>query len=333
MHSISAAVQRAADALQRISDGTAGERSRRAGTVALVLRVVEAIVDGGPDACGLEIGFIRRRAETEAAGLGSAAERGMLLRLLLAAEASEEGRLREMLVSYACELEAGRRLPEADAVMTLALATAPGNAEVALHAGRVARMQGDRERALGLYRTARELDVSGSIGRLAAIGEAVVSADPERALTAVLRAARLAGDPEAAGVALEERARARREAGRRSAAVRDLCVAAARFPDPVDRARVAHEVADLCIAAADPSGAREALLVALEVGDASQRQHATSRLHTVSRDLSDRLGMRRWRSFDRPKLVSLSSRPGAPSGASLGPMLARWRARAASAMN
>jgi hypothetical protein len=84
---------------------------------------------------------------------------------------------------------------------------------------------------------------------------------------------------------------------------------------------------DLCIATNDTIGAREALLVALETGDPSQREHATSRLHTVSRDLGDQLGQRRWRSFRRPALVSLSARREARAPSALGPDLARWRAR------
>lgn len=328
MNSLSGAVQRAADALQRISDGTAGGRSRRAATVALVLRAVEGLLAGADGVGGSRAEFLRRRAESEMEGMG-AAERAMLHRLLAVAAGGAPQDLSELLVAYACELEAARRLPEADAVMELALAVAPESAEVALHAGRIARMQGDRDRALELYRTARTLDGSGTIGRLAAVGEAVISPRAEWALTVVLRAAVGAGDGEAAAVALEERARVRRRAGRRAAAVRDLCIAGVRFPDAVDRARVAHEVADLCIAADDAAGAREALLVALELGDASQRQHATSRLHSVSRDLGDRIGMRRWRSFERPALVSLSVRPRARATASLAPALARWRGRAA----
>lgn len=317
--------------MQRIAQGTAGERSRRAGIVALVLRAVEGLVGEDPLAAGACV-FVRRRAEGEVEGIESAGERSMLSRLLISAEARDAAHLAGLLVAYACELESARRLPEADAVMTLAMTLAPGSAEVALHAGRMARMQGDRTRALELYRMARTLDNTGSIGRLAAVGEAVVSDDAERALSRVMRSALTARDSEAAAVALEERAQLRRAAGRRAAAVRDLCTAAGRFPDAVDRARVAHAVADLCIAGNDGAAAREALLVALEVGDASQREHAMSRLHTVSRDLGDRIGMRRWRSFERPALVSLSARPAAPAASTLAPVLERWRERAEGAL-
>lgn len=316
------AIGRAAEALREISESTAGERSARAAVVALVLRAVESLARGEGDA------FLRLRAEAEAGALGGSGERSMLQRLLLVAEAGGDfARLSELLVGYACELERTRRLPEADAVMGLAVTLAPGSAEVALHAGRIARMQGAAERALVLYRTARALDGDGSLGRLAAVGEAVVSADPEAALSVVMRDAVTARDLEAAAVALEERARVRRAAGRRAAAARDLCTAAARYPDAVDRARVAHELSDLCIAADDPRAAREALLVALAVGDPSQRDHARSRLHTVSRDLGDEVGMRRWRSFGRASLISLSGRPGVSGGTGLSRLLGRWRAR------
>jgi tetratricopeptide (TPR) repeat protein len=229
-------------------------------------------------------------------------------------------------VQYAGELEGGRRLPEADAVLGLARGLEPESAEIALHAGRIARKQGDRERALELYRAARDLDAAGGgIARLAAIGEAVVSARPERALSGALRAALRAGDREAAAVALEERARLRRGRGARRAAARDLCVAAVRFADPVDRARVAHQLADLCVAGDDPLAAREALLLALALGDATQKDHARGRLHTVSRDLGDQVGTRRWRSSRPPALTSLSARPGAPLAASAAPLIGRWR--------
>jgi tetratricopeptide (TPR) repeat protein len=317
------AIGRAAEALREISESTAGERSARAAVVALVLRAVESLARGEGDV------FLRLRAGAEAGALGDTGERSMLQRLLLVAEAAggDSARLSHLLVGYACELERTRRFPEADAVMGLALTFAPGSAEVALHAGRIARMQGAAERALLLYRRARALDGDGSLGRLAAVGEAVVSSDPESAVSGVMREAVAAGDPEAAAVALEERARIRRAAGRRAAAARDLCTAAARYPDAVDRARVAHELSDLCIAAEDPRAAREALLVALALGDPSQREHARSRLHTVSRDLGDEVGMRRWRSFGRATLISLSGRPGVSGGTGLSRLLSRWRAR------
>ncbi|HEX5727071.1 MAG TPA: hypothetical protein VFX98_16460, partial [Longimicrobiaceae bacterium] len=60
-------------------------------------------------------------------------------------------------------------------------------------------------------------------------------------------------------------------------------------------------------------------------GDAPQQDHARSRLHTLARDLGDQVGMRRWRSFSRPALVSLSAYRPAPAARTRAPRLARWR--------
>ncbi|CAN5789116.1 hypothetical protein BH23GEM3_BH23GEM3_20550 [soil metagenome] len=321
MATIASAVQVAAGAFQLISESSAGERARRAFTGALVLRVVEQALDGTN-----AFGFVAARAAAEIDSLPRGAERSILRRLLLMAEEGAECSLALLLVDYAYELETTRRLPEADAALALARSVAADNAEIALHAGRVARKLRDHNRALELYVCARELDAAGgTISRLAAICEAVVSPDPERALARAIRGAVCAGDAEAAAVGLEERARVRRSGGKRREAARDLCMAALRFQDPVDRARVAHELADVAVGTGDTLAAREALLLAVSCGDAPQRDHAQSRLHTLSRDLGDEVGMRRWRSFKRPMLVSLSlSRTtAAPSSAAL--ILARWR--------
>lgn len=325
MGTISQAMLVAAGELQRISEANGGVRGQRAAAVALVLRTLECSAHG----CGA-VSFVARRARQEVEAMGGAAERGMLLRLLML-----EGRLEDaacaamavdLLADYAFELESTRRLPEAEAVLGLALVLAPENATIALHAGRVARKQKHADRALELYRRARRLDrESGPIGRLAAIGEAVVSPEPLPLLGAAMRRAVRAGDAEAAAVALEERARVRHAGGDRSGAARDLCVAAVRFNDPVDRARVAHRLADLFSTVGDPLAVREALLLALSVGDASQREHARARLHAISRDLRDQVGARRWRSFAPPALVSLSPTPRLPADRSAAPRIARWR--------
>ena len=88
---------------------------------------------------------------------------------------------------------------------------------------------------------------------------------------------------------------------------------------------VAHQLADLFATVGDPLAVREALLLALAVGDVSQREHAQARLHAISRDLKDQVGARRWRTFQRPSLVSLSPTPRTPSTRSAAPRLARWR--------
>ncbi|HEX7242303.1 MAG TPA: hypothetical protein VF263_18595 [Longimicrobiaceae bacterium] len=323
MPPISPSVLAAAVALQQISDTVPGERGRRAAAGALVLRAVERTAERGEASS-----FLARRAASEVAELPRGGERAALNRLLLLLDAEEVAaeRLAAPLVQYAGELERTRRLPEADAALALARTVAPGDAEVSLHAGRVARKLGDRERALELYREASERDGGeGAIARLAAIGEAVVSAAPERALSRVVRRALRAGDAEAAAVGLEERARVRRAGGCRRGAARDLCLAAVRFADGVDRARVAHELADVAIAGADPLAAREALLVALGWGDAPQKEHARARLHTLARDLGDQVGARRWRSARPPSLTSLSLYRAKPVEVSAAPRLARWR--------
>jgi tetratricopeptide (TPR) repeat protein len=308
-------------ALEQVSEAAPGERGRRASTVALVLRTVQEVVDGTSRGS-----FLRRRAEVELDRLPKGRERALLRRLLSDVEEAG-GQASEILVEFASGLEEARRLDEATAVLMMARALEPTRAEFALRSARVARLQGDREGALALYRVASELDGgSGSVARLSRIGEAVADGS-EPALAAAIRWAIRSEDWEAAAVGLEERARLRRKGGNRAGAARDFVAAASRYPDAVDRARVAHQLADLFIAADDPEAAREALFFALTSGDRAQRDHARSRLHTVSRDLGDEVGMRRWRSFQRPVLVSLSSRVAVPAAASSAPMLTRWRQR------
>ena len=314
----------AALTFRQISETERGERSRRAAAGALVLAAVERARAGEPDEFGL------RRARREAEALERSPEKSILLRVLIVLEegAAPDARLAKPLVQYACELERTRRLPEADAAVSLALAVDGGNASTALHAARLARKLGERERALALYCAARDLDGGcGAVARLAQVGEAVVSPDAERGLSRAVRRALRAGDAEAAAVGLEERAAVRRAAGDRAGAVRDLCLAALRYIDPVDRARVSHELAGVSLAMGDAPAAREALLAALSWGDAPQKDHARTRLHTLSRDVGDQVGMRRWRSFKRPSLVSLSAYRPDPTGKTAAPRLFRWRER------
>jgi len=312
--------------LQRIAAEAVGERGRRAGVGSLVLTVVDAHQRGESGRV-----FLARRAAAELEALPAGAERSLLGRVLGCAEANGADLVRS-LVAYAAALEEARRLPEADAVMMLALALDGTRAEHALRAGRIARLLGDRARALVLYGLARQLDGAGGgqIARFAAIGEAVVADDPERALAVAIRAAVRVGDGEAAAVGLEERARIRRARGDRSGSARDLGIAAARFPDRVDRARVTHQLADLFVASNDPLAAREVLEFTVEDGDGAQREHARARMHLLARDTGDQVGMRRWRSFQRPNLVSLSVSRFCPTQASVADRVRRWRERAAS---
>lgn len=315
------ALTEAVGALRRVAETRPGRRGQRASVVALVLNAVAETASGG-----LSGEFMRRRAAAEVARLAGGSERAMLRRLLSAD--FEASRVAEWLSDYSAGLEDARRLDEAAAVIELARALAPDRAEITLRAGRIARLGGDPERALVLYRLASELDgAGGAVARLAAVGEATVAPDPERALAVSIRRSVVTGDCEAAAVGLEERARVRRAKGNRDGAARDLAIAAARYPDAVDRARVAHQLADLFIAAGDPAAAREALLIALESGDSTQRDHARSRLHTIARDLGDQLAMRRWRSSRPPVLVSLSARMGGPVNTSRLADVVRWRER------
>ncbi|HUE96222.1 MAG TPA: hypothetical protein VMN39_06160, partial [Longimicrobiaceae bacterium] len=163
------ALQMAAGVLQQISDSNPGERGRRASVVVLVLHAIERL---GED---LEAGeFLLRRAEREIDGIASRTERSYLRRILVKVLEEDGSGIGSLLTEYAGALEEARRLPEADAVMTLARSLEPERADVALRAARVARLQGDGVRALELYGVARELDGGdGSIARLSAIGEAV----------------------------------------------------------------------------------------------------------------------------------------------------------------
>jgi len=315
-------VSTAAGTFRQISETERGERALRAAAGALVLTCVERARSGGVDE------FSHRRARAEVERLETSPERTILLRLLLMVEDGTlaEARVAKALVAYACELERTRRLAEADAAVALALALDGAGSATALHAARLARKLGHRERALALYCAARDLDGgSGPIARLAAVGEAVVSDDAVRALGRAIRRALAAGDQEAAAVGLEERAAARRLAGDRGGAARDLLLAAARFADPVDRARVAHELAGVTLAAGDADAAREALQLALACGEAPQQDHARTRLHTLSRDVGEQVGMRRWRSFKRPPLVSMSAYRPSTDTRLLAPRLLAWR--------
>lgn len=315
-------MQSSAALLHEIARRTEGERARRAATGALVLRVVE-----NADGVTPIEGFLTRRASQGVASLPRGPERTILGRLISACDGADTRERLAALVAYSYELEKTKRLDEADAALGLARQIVPECAECALHAGRVARKRGDHRKALALYRLASTLDREGGLlTRLARIGEAVVSAAPDRALTHAIREAKRAGDSEAVAVGLEERARVRRAEGRRDASMRDLALAALRFTDGADRARIAHELADVALGGADLEAAQEALLVAVQVGDWPQRDHARGRLHTLSRDRGDQVGMRRWRSFSPPMLVSLSARPRGVCARSAAARLRRWRA-------
>ncbi|HET9983696.1 MAG TPA: hypothetical protein VFQ38_08915 [Longimicrobiales bacterium] len=319
----------AAGRLQRIAAETAGEHARRAAAGAVVLRGVQAALAGGEG-----VRFLAARALAEVEALGPVPEARVLLALacMVAAE-PERGRVAGLAAAYAGVLEESSRYAEAGAVLELARGVAPEDAELALHAARLARKSGEPERARALYREAAALDAAGPpagagrIARLAQMGEALLAGQPERALSVAVREAVVSGDAHAAAVGLEERARLRRSAGNWRGAARDLAVAALRHHGRVDRARAAHLLADVAVAGGDPLAAREALLAALAVGDRPQQELARARLQGLSRDLGDRLGVRRWGGAGGASpMVSLGLRPaGRRVERSLAPVLARWR--------
>ncbi|HEX7117903.1 MAG TPA: hypothetical protein VF212_03900 [Longimicrobiales bacterium] len=188
---------------------------------ALVLRAVMRARSGAPGAA-----FVRRRAEGEVVHLVESRER-RLLGKLLAVPPGEAGVTVGLLAAYAAELERGGRHREADVVLRLALRLRPASAELVLRSARIARLRGRRDRALRLYAGVRRLEGGrGRLSRLAAVGAALLVAEPEAALSRVIREAVRAGDGEAAAVGLEERAALRRAAGDDAGAARDLSVAA-----------------------------------------------------------------------------------------------------------
>lgn len=127
------------------------------------------------------------------------------------------------------------------------------------------------------------------------------------ALGAIFRRAIRGGAGEAAAVAQEERARARRAVSDVSGALRDYITAAARYPDSIDRGRVGHEVADLLIGTGDLEGARRALRATESIGHPEQIAFARARLQGIARGQGDELGLLATRPI--PLLLWCSSLP------------------------
>lgn len=288
----------------------------------LVLCALESALAEAPDA-----EFLLRRARAELEGLPAGDEARQLRRLLVLAGAAHPSELREriadQLVAYAAHLESRGLLDEASALVTRARRHAPGCVVTALHGARLARKAGDPALASALYARVSTSAGDTHLGRLAAIGEALLEADADAALGRASRRALRARDGEAAAVALEERAALRRAAGRTGAAVRDLAVAAFRYADAKDRGRVTHQIADL-LHGRDALAAREALLAAVAIGESAQREQARARLWQLSNALGDELGALRWRS-SRPALVSLGSRRARPIESRLCGRARQWR--------
>lgn len=294
-----------------------GAEAVRGGATRLVLRVAGEGLD--------EASFVGRRAADAVARLPSDGERRQLRRIL--EHVRDPRGCSEALVLWAARLESAGRISEGVRAMDVALSLSPDDPSVVLHAARLARKADDRSRARRLYDRVAELDVGdGRLGRLAGVGRALVSQEPESALTRALRLARIAGDAEAAAVAQEARAGIRREKGDASGAIRDYVVAAARYEDPLDIGRIGHEVADLLVAAGDLPAARLVLLETAHRARPRQSLWARSRLLVLSRALGDQVGMRRWADVPTPPFTSLLPRRAGPVDAdeSRRATLIRW---------
>jgi hypothetical protein len=279
-------------------------------------------------AASSRVPFVVRRAASAVDALAASAARRALRNAVAAVAESDAGTLSHALASYGAVLES-HDLPEAAGEVYGALMTqCPGAAAYTLHTARAARRAGRREAALLLYRQAgRECGSDAHMLMLVRIGEALVSADPVRELSAVARDARRAGDRDALAIAREERAACRASAQRSDAALRDLAAAAARYRDPVDRLRVLHRMSELLTSRGDVLGAREALLAALDHAAPAQRGYTVQRMRVVARALGDELELRRTRGQAAAGPVSLgplsSRRP--PATRSVARRLRRWR--------
>lgn len=259
------------------------------------------------------------------AGLPRGEDRRHLARILGAAGRDERA---DALVAWAGALEVSGRIAEAVRAVELALELRPDQPAYALHAARMARKADDPARARRFYDLVVELDDGdGRLARLASVGRALVSRDPEPELQMALRGARLAGDPETAAVAQEARAQLRRERGDFDGAVRDYLVAAARYQDPLDSARVGHELADLLTSAGDPTAARLVLMQVERYAPRPQALWAQARLLDLSRALGDAVGARRWADAPTPPLVALTHSRARPGGSSRERRLSRWMRR------
>lgn len=253
--------------------------------------------------------FLERRARREIDELRPTSERAVMARLLdLHADGrTPRRRTAEALLRWAGLLESRGLADGAGAVLDLARALCPDDAELALHAARLARKSGDASTARDLYGTARRLDgASGRLARMAEVGLALLSPDPEGALGRILRLALENGQREAAAAAQEARAAVRRRKGDLHGALRDYGIAAARFRDPADRGRLGHAAADLLVAAGEPLAARRVLLEVEGLCRPPQARRARARLRELARSLGDDVGLRRWRDASAGDLVSLS---------------------------
>lgn len=314
--------------IQTTRSETPPPRQRELESGRLVLRAVRL---GSADAVAGEGGrsFMVSRAAADVEEMPSGGARRALKRVVCAvAEPAWDRRaLAEALVCYGGLLESHREREAAVEAFEAALSVEPADPELMLHAARSHRKAGHGEAALSLYRRVRE---SGDpcLRRLSAIGEALLSQDPDSQLSGVLTDAKSSGDHEATAVALEERARLRRRAGRWGEAVEDCAGAALAYVDRRDRWRVAHSLADLLLARGDLEAAREALGAAMELAVPGDRDQTVQKLREIARAQGDEVGLRRWpASANRAApLVSLMPRRSAsPRPDSFAPVVRAWR--------
>jgi tetratricopeptide (TPR) repeat protein len=273
-------------------------------------------------------GFLVRRSQSAAAVLEASPARRALSRVAHCLDQGDRKAASAGLLSYGAVLERHGEHEAALDVYRAVCRERPTDACAALHAARAARKSGRRAEAESLYRQAGAGCGDAHLARLAALGEALVSDEPLIAVTAVMRAARLAGDCEALGVAREERARLQLAAGRKKEALCDLAAAALRFQGRRDRVRVLHRLAELLSARGDLAAAREALLLALELADERQRAHTVQRLRTVARSMGDQLELRRSRGRGAADIVTIGPVGRLqPSALSRAGRVRRWRSR------
>jgi tetratricopeptide (TPR) repeat protein len=285
------------------------------GSEAIAEAMVLGAISPGIDPCG----FACRRAWHEAERVQEPGRRRHLLKVLrTCTDPGQDGDARTgCLLEWAGYHEGRCRFDEAAAILDRAVEERPTEMEPILGRARVARKGGDVERARSLYRRVRELAEGDEVlGELAAVGEAMVAADPEAALTRALGRLRSLPVPEATAVAHEARAQVRRREGRIGPALRDYLAAAVRFTDPMDRGRLGQEMADVLIGAGDPLAAREVLLQTLEYAHPRQLAGVQTRLRVLARSMGDDVGVRRWADAPKPEFVTLGlSRRQAPGGA------------------
>lgn len=272
--------------------------------------------------------FLTRRAAQEARALGAGPARRALVHTVDALEAGD-GDARRGMVAYGAVLERHGLHADAAQVYGAVLSMFGDDASVALHAGRATRRSGDRTAAMRLYGVAAaQARGDETLELMAAIGVALIAEDPVTALTPIVREARRARRWEAYAIAREERARLNRSAGRSASAVRDLFAALRRYTDRQDRVRVLHALADVLSSRGDLTGAREALLIALDVARPSMRVHTIHFLRALARTMGDDLELRRSRGNGAPAMVMILP-PKARVGSdvrSLAPRLALLRA-------